>query len=203
MCGACGGATRALPLNYSMNTGSGAAAAPAAPAFDATAAAAATTSAAQAIAGSSAIGTTAAHAHDAGTGHTQGMVDRSVNGQVANRAKSQDVYDKVRAIVAKYPNVAALRAAGADVKANPKGGDHIALPASEAAFVKSLQDADTKFEWLVIDNAGNVQSAQVTQRGAGSDTPPAWGGVWHQHDTGKPFMTHVYPNASLDQAFQM
>lgn len=162
-----------------------------------------TTSAAQAVAGAGALGTTVTHSHDMATGHDKQMVDRSVNGQVADRAKSSDVYEKVRAIVAKYPNVAALRAAGADVKADPKGGDHIALPASEAAFVKSLQDSGSKFEWLVIDNAGNVKAAQITERGAGSGTPPAWGGIWHAHDVGKPFMTHVNPYVPLDQAFGM
>jgi hypothetical protein len=154
-----------------------------------------TLSSAQAVAGAATIGSMGAH--------NQLMVDRSVNGRVADRAKSSDVYEKVKAIVAKYPNVAALRNAGANVGANPKGGDHIALPASEQAFINSLQDTDTKFEWLVIDNAGNVKSAQVTQRGAGSDVAPAWGGLWHSHAAGKPFMTHVYPDQPLDQAFQM
>ncbi|MCW2959633.1 MAG: hypothetical protein JWM25_235 [Thermoleophilia bacterium] len=84
---------------------------------------------------------------------------------------------------------------------DPKGGDHIALPPGNEAAIAALSDGTTKFEWLVIDNDGNVKAAQITQRGAGSDTPPAWGGLWHRHAEGKAYMTHVYPAKPLDEAF--
>jgi hypothetical protein len=199
MCGigGCGGAKTYAP--YTSQTSTQTAAGGSSAAANAATQRALQNNAAQASVGAGMIGNSVMQHVDPKNGHVGTMVDRRVNGQVANRPKSQQVYDVVRQLIARYPTVDALRAAGADVPANPKGGDHIKIPAGNDDLLRQVKDSDTWLEWLVIENDGTVGSAQITQKT--SATPPQWGGIWGNHDTGKAFMTHVYANRPIDEAF--
>jgi hypothetical protein len=125
---------------------------------------------------------------------------RDASGSVADRAQSERVLEQVRALIAKYPTVAALKAAGGRLTTTDNGArlstNHYDLPQGEAApFI----DGDTKLAHLIADNQGNITSVQINVRRDGF--VPEWGGLWHRHDGSNRYMVHVYADRSVDQAF--
>lgn len=119
--------------------------------------------------------------------------------QIADPGKSRGVYERLSALIARYPTEASLEAAGWQPTA--PGGTHYTPPRSVMDQV--LDDGVTHMQHLVVKDGKTVGAQLNSNR---YDVPPAWGGLWHRHEdkakeSEKLWMAHLYVDRPFEHAF--